>query len=429
MKGVFLLVAALPVLAFGQKTCKPFCPIFEKKTLIFDQKCDLSTYRLVFEDAFDGPLDTSVWATTFPYGCPAERIHPMSPDVVVLDKNTVCEGGFLKLKARREPVVFECSNERDERLRIQKNFSSSVLHSKNSPSAAGRDHPSGCWRWGRFAVRAKIPFDGGADGLWPSFWFFGWPGEIDVFEFIHGSDKLETTVWLHNLQKNGRSPKYSLDDQRSEFSTDFHVFELEWTPFKFVFSIDGKPYGSVFRYYQKQKSAAGEPLGLIRKRGFLSPFYGQKFIGLDCDGLPAGRPIEVFENKGWEKYEAFSLDLILGLTVQPALFKADSAEMTVDWVRIWQKQPLDSLIAPQRAVVGQPFDAELSLDLIFPESAEPLPPVVWKIDGETALENGPKLRTVFRSAGEKRLEARIENRRACAPSFFEFEKTIQVEQP
>ncbi len=101
---------------------------------------------------------------------------------------------------------------------------------------------------GRFEARMKLP---AGRGLWPAFWLLGddigsvgWPtcGEIDVMEYrgqqtgiVHGS--------LHGPGYSGGSAlskSYALTG--STFDGDYHVFAIEWTTNKIVYSVDGNAY-------------------------------------------------------------------------------------------------------------------------------------------------------------------------------------------
>jgi beta-glucanase (GH16 family) len=105
--------------------------------------------------------------------------------------------------------------------------------------------------YGRFEARIKLPV---GQGMWPAFWMLGadideagWPacGEIDIMEYRgHEPRVLHGTI---------HGPGYKGDDsignrhllERGGFHEEFHVFAVEWTENKIVWSVDGEVYHSV----------------------------------------------------------------------------------------------------------------------------------------------------------------------------------------
>jgi beta-glucanase (GH16 family) len=94
---------------------------------------------------------------------------------------------------------------------------------------------TGNWTYGRFEIRAKLPF---GKGTWPAIWMMptgssygGWPssGEIDIMEHV-GSDQGVIHFSTHCLKyyfKIGNQKTATL--RVPDCSTAFHVYALEWT--------------------------------------------------------------------------------------------------------------------------------------------------------------------------------------------------------
>ena len=90
-------------------------------------------------------------------------------------------------------------------------------------------------KFGRFEIRAKVPF---GQGIWPAFWALGnnissvsWPecGEVDIMEQV---GKLPSTNHgsLHGPGYSGGNPlgaKYELPGG-ARFADDFHTYAIEW---------------------------------------------------------------------------------------------------------------------------------------------------------------------------------------------------------
>ena len=105
--------------------------------------------------------------------------------------------------------------------------------------------------YGRFEARIKVPV---GQGLWPAFWMLGedidevgWPhcGEIDIMEYRgHEPSILHGTI--HGPGYKGDESigaSYELAD--GGFHEDFHVFAVEWTQERIVWSVDGEVYHEV----------------------------------------------------------------------------------------------------------------------------------------------------------------------------------------
>jgi beta-glucanase (GH16 family) len=104
------------------------------------------------------------------------------------------------------------------------------------------------FRFGRVDVRAKGP---AGNGLWPAVWMLGenrdiidWPGcgEIDIMEMLgRAPDTMFTTLhYVKTDNKKGELQKAHTVGG-ANFSDDYHLYSLEWTPSQIQFSLDGTP--------------------------------------------------------------------------------------------------------------------------------------------------------------------------------------------
>jgi len=116
-------------------------------------------------------------------------------------------------------------------------------------SARLRTLNKGDWLYGRFDVKAKLPY---GQGLWPAIWMLptdweygGWAasGEIDIVEML-GQETRKIYGTIHyggsypaNTHKGG---SYTLKE--GTFAGDFHVFTLEWEEKEMRWYVDGKLY-------------------------------------------------------------------------------------------------------------------------------------------------------------------------------------------
>jgi MYXO-CTERM domain-containing protein len=95
--------------------------------------------------------------------------------------------------------------------------------------------------YGYFEARLKVP---AGQGLWPAFWLLGAVGtagvnEIDIHEILGNEpDKVYMTVhWGTDYNAGHMSDGTSWVGP--DFSADFHVFGLQWSPDAIVWTTDG----------------------------------------------------------------------------------------------------------------------------------------------------------------------------------------------
>jgi len=97
--------------------------------------------------------------------------------------------------------------------------------------------------YGRVEVRAKLPSGG---GTWPAIWMLGsnittvgWPacGEIDIMEHI-GNNQGTVQSAMHTPSSYGGTVNKG-SQFIADVSTNFHIYTLEWTSEKMVFTVDG----------------------------------------------------------------------------------------------------------------------------------------------------------------------------------------------
>lgn len=98
--------------------------------------------------------------------------------------------------------------------------------------------------YGRFQWRAALP---SGTGMWPALWmlgsdfdYIGWPtcGEIDVVE-----NDGATPTWVQgSLHSNSGGPTAIYDLPGGESTTNFHIYEMDWTPTNIQWLVDGQLY-------------------------------------------------------------------------------------------------------------------------------------------------------------------------------------------
>ena len=148
-------------------------------------------------------------------------------------ENSYVSNGTLKIVAKKESY-------RDQS--VTKNYTSARLNSKYA------------FQYGTVEVRAKLP---SGVGTWPAIWTLGkninepgaywqtqgfgttsWPasGEIDIMEHW-GSNENVVQSAMHTPSSSGNTQNKGRQTVATATS-QFHVYKLEWTAQKMVFSVD-----------------------------------------------------------------------------------------------------------------------------------------------------------------------------------------------
>lgn len=243
-------------------------------------------WKLVWSDEFSGTqLDRRRWAAA--YNALGGGNHELQ-FYTDRSENVRVEGGHLILEARADDY---------NGMGTTREYSSGSIRSKHR----------GDWKFGRIAVRARLPR---GQGLWPAIWMLptaerygGWAasGEIDIMEFRgQEPDKVLGTLhyggeWPKNQHSGG---EFKL--ATGTFADGFHEFAIEWEEGEIRWYVDGKLYQTQGKW-RSSKGAFPAP--------FDQPFH--LILNLAVGGRFVGNPDAT--------------------TRFPA-------QMQVDWVRVYQRR-------------------------------------------------------------------------------------------
>lgn len=223
-----------PFLLSSSTTVKAVAIQGEAKSTIAEQQypIQIAPGTLVWSDEFANKAskpvaaDPSVW--TYDVGGDGFGNHELenycaygsvkTPCVVSLPNSYVGTDGYLHIVARKDAAGHYTS----ARLKSQGLFSV---------------------RYGRIEARIKVP---SGKGFWPAFWMLGndisvadWPacGELDIMEMIgHSPTWMAGSVHGTGFVGTNLSTRYSL--KSGNFSDDFHVFGMIWSPEKIEYYLD-----------------------------------------------------------------------------------------------------------------------------------------------------------------------------------------------
>ncbi len=123
-------------------------------------------------------------------------------------------------------------------------------------SARLRTLNQGDWKYGRFDIRAQLPY---GQGLWPAIWMLptdwiygGWAasGEIDIIELLgHEPEKVYGTLHYGGQYPNTVHTGSSYTLASGTFSENFHLFTLEWDSTEFNWYVDDEHYQTQNSWY------------------------------------------------------------------------------------------------------------------------------------------------------------------------------------
>ena len=116
-------------------------------------------------------------------------------------------------------------------------------------SARMRTVNKGDWKYGRFEIRAKLPY---GQGLWPAIWLLptkwvygGWAasGEIDIMELLgHETDKVYGTIHYGGTPPNNTHTGGNYTLSTGTFAGSFHTFRFDWEENEMRWYVDDKLY-------------------------------------------------------------------------------------------------------------------------------------------------------------------------------------------
>ena len=185
----------------------------------------LDRWTLVWNDEFDGPnIDATKWSYEVNGNGGGNNELQYYTD---RPKNSYIDSGKLVIQA------------------LQENYSG-----RNYTSARMRTLGKGDWLYGRFDIRAKLPY---GTGTWPAIWmlptdkFYGdWPqsGEIDIMEHV-GYDPNVIHASTHTLKYYFKiNTQKTATIKLTNVFTEFHIYTMEWYSDRIDCFVDGTKYFS-----------------------------------------------------------------------------------------------------------------------------------------------------------------------------------------
>jgi len=203
---------------------------FYKKKLKNSSSTEKDGWNITFKDDFDKETwSTSGENTKWVIGEGWGLFHPNKLNTYYGAPEIISNTSTAKFTVKHNPRTFNWEG-KDLSIPFETSLLSTQLSFKQ--------------RYGRWECRCTIPFE---PTVWPAFWMWGstWPPEIDVFEFMNGSEGKKAGIQAINLHFGT-----DVDGNRSNMGgweiciqkkpeVKFHEFVCVWSPDKIEFITDG----------------------------------------------------------------------------------------------------------------------------------------------------------------------------------------------
>lgn len=320
----------------------------------FDQ-CNYNSWKLVFEDNFDGNnLNLSIWELQA-WGQGALYGNNGSVQEYNTLNNIEVSNGVLKIIAKEETVQRRAISWKPDdeiledglpNLRTY-NYTSSNIWTKSKFS------------YGKFEARIKIPK---GKGFWPAFWTFGgnpW-NELDVFEFWNENDafnnydpsklsKVHHMTAHYDFDNDGNTNMCGTKYNGVDFSQDFHIFTLIWEKNKIEWYVDGQLKRTDYRYYTMLGQTTGCTINAWTQ------YIMNRIYPVD----PMAIILNLAIQHGTDDH---------GNNRSPDNSTPFPSQMEVDWVRYYKKEPCQDVNitdASQFPLDNQIFNVMVGEDVVI----------------------------------------------------------------
>jgi len=224
MKNMSTTIVQVLFILLASAGCKKSAPTEAAQTSQADSIPAIPGWTLVWNDEFNGAaVDPGKWEYEVNGdggGNNELQYYTSRP------QNSYVDSGKLVIEARKEDYL-----------------------GKSYTSARMRTKMKGDWTYGRFDIRAQLPY---GQGLWPAIWMLptdevygGWPlsGEIDIMELLgQETDKVYGTIHYASASGQHQQSGGSYTLPTGTFAGDYHTFTIVWDTTGIAWYVDGVRY-------------------------------------------------------------------------------------------------------------------------------------------------------------------------------------------
>ncbi|HFC01190.1 MAG TPA: glycosyl hydrolase family protein, partial [Phaeodactylibacter sp.] len=255
------------------------------------------------------------------------------------DDHVTISNGILNLELSANNPTYTYVDENGVPQTITRKYSQGMIHSRNTEEGGWSIAKMGCYKFAKFTTRMRFPKSKKVNA---SFWFFGAGNEIDVFELFDGTNgHVRSSIHQWNIiaPDGVTHAEYALNYELGKLAEKFHIWELNWTPYKITWSLDGKIFRTFYRYYQLQVTENNHD-----KRACL--------VGLECADIPQGET-EIWELNGWYSFATRPIDVTMGMGILDTPNGDEKVE--IDWIKIEQRPNMQITVSDETPCVGEPI--------------------------------------------------------------------------
>lgn len=242
-------------------------------------------WQLYWASEFNTPGDSSVvaghWQFSYPWG---RNLGGTEGQYYTGEQVAVDSAGLLHLRARRRPAPRSYSIGGSTPRSLP--YDSGMLFSRSSDDSlmlvGGHGGQMG-FTYGLFEIRCRLPR---AVASFSSFWLYGNPDEVDVFEAGSPPELISNNVilWSHSFWRLGK-PGLANEASQSLFywpgpsrlTTNLHTYAVSWQAQELVYYFDG-----VAIRHETRLLPLGRPLDVIANLG-MSSWAQDSAAALDID--------------------------------------------------------------------------------------------------------------------------------------------------
>ena len=252
-----------------------------------------TSWQLYWANEFDTPGDSSVvvghWQFAYPWG---RNLGGSEAQYYTGEQVAVDSAGLLHLRARRRQTLrpYQVGSSPVRQLR----YDSGMLFSrsgKDSLMLVGCDDKRTGFTYGLFEIRCRLPQ---AAASFSSFWLYGNPDEVDVFEAGTPPELISNNVilWSHEFWRLGQpgianeaSQSFFYWPGPSRLTADLHTYAVSWQAQELVYYFDG-----VAIRHETRLLPLGCPLDVISNLG-MSSWAQDLAAALDIDYIRVYRQL------------------------------------------------------------------------------------------------------------------------------------------
>lgn len=309
-------------------------------------KIDYSQYHLILDEQFNGTKDdlATRWFFT---DAGADPNSGYGTEIYDPSQVSILPGGICRLTATKLTNPYQVPRGNGEMRNVK--YVSGTLRSKLTPD-------NGCWAenkgftYGIFEMRAKLPAGtSGVSDVWPTFWLYSGPTEIDVMDDITDHT---ATEWRSGMIDWKKWPDQNTSDW-TYISDCVACSDLDFSCDKSYVANQYVKYGG--KRYRSNRSTTRVCCGMDaqKKNGDLSQAYNVYTVAWTPEKVTFffnGREVYTISSSIIATYQC-AADIRASLQMmEPGGLQ--EAYMDIDYIRVWKPNNGNYTTTPFKTALG-----------------------------------------------------------------------------